>query len=747
MVSDASAPAGRHGRPSGDLPSCHPTDATAAGIRATHADLAPDQVTDHRVRIAGHLELIRRQGRLTFATLRDDTGTIQLFVDTAVLGAERHHAFGGLDRGDRIGCAGTVMTTRRGELSVRVEGFALLTRTSTADVEPSPPTAPTPTDGGSPELTSVVALPAMAPSARAISPPAPRSDVPPRAVAAIAVATALCGVLQLLSMIPFVHARFDTRDAAIGPLWVPIVGHVVSVIVGLLLVLLADQLGKGKHAAWRLAVALFAVGALAHVLKGPHPIALTFCVAMLVALVAYRRSFRAPVDPPSLLRLVRFVPLYLVTVLLFGVVALWAERRRITPGLDPVGVLQTVFGGLVGLDGPYTYRSPFFAAYFPTALVALGVAGLVVLAVLLFRPLAARSARTEADWEHATRLVHTYGWDTLAYFALRDDKNFFFSRDGEAFLAYTYLGGYALVSGDPVGARESVPAVLDEFLEMCEERAWTPALLAAREASMPLYASRGFSAFYLGDEAVVDCRRFTLDGPRRKSLRGAVRRVARTHRFLLVAESDASAALVEQLNAISARWRGKNPERGFTMSLSQDVRGAGANPEFLLCVALRDDGTPSGFLRLVPAYVPSFGYTLDLMRHDPGAPNGMTEFLIASTAAALRDRGVARLSMNFAMWGRLFADDVPFTTAQRAARWAVGVLNPFFQVRSLHDFNAKFDPEWMPRVLAYRRRRDLPRAALRYAGAEGFLALPGIGPLLVPRAVGGVGSPSAPSDG
>src|SRR4029078_13190805 len=133
-----------------------------------------------------------------------------------------------------------------------------------------------------------------------------------RAVAAIAVATALCGVLQLLSMIPFVHARFDTREPAIGPLWVPIVGHVVSVIVGLLLVLLADQLGKGKHAAWRLAVALFAVGALAHVLKAPHPVALAFCVVMLVAVVAYRRSFNAPVDPPSLLRLARFVPLYLI---------------------------------------------------------------------------------------------------------------------------------------------------------------------------------------------------------------------------------------------------------------------------------------------------------------------------------------------------------------------------------------------------------------------------------------------------
>ena len=106
----------------------YPTDASAAGIRAAHAGLAPDQVTEHEVHIAGRLELIRRQGGLTFATLRDRTGTIQLFVDTAVVGAAVHRDFDELDRGDWVGVAGTVMTTRRGELSVRVGEFALLAK-------------------------------------------------------------------------------------------------------------------------------------------------------------------------------------------------------------------------------------------------------------------------------------------------------------------------------------------------------------------------------------------------------------------------------------------------------------------------------------------------------------------------------------------------------------------------------------------------------------------------------------------
>ncbi|HYH32714.1 MAG TPA: lysine--tRNA ligase [Pseudonocardia sp.] len=598
--------------------------------------------------------------------------------------------------------------------------------------------APRPVLPPTPVAAGITALPGTA------IPAPPRSAEHGRtAVRVVAALTALSGVLQLLTALPVMHSRFGGREAAFGPLWVPVAGHVASVVVGLLLVLLADQLARRKHLAWQLAVVLFAIGAVVHVLKGPHPVAVAVAAAMLVALVGHRSAFHAGPDPPSLLRLARFVPLYLVGVLAFGGLALWVERGRIAPDLSVGGALGTVLGGLVGLDGPYAYRSPFFAAFFPAALITLGVVGIVVLAVLPFRPLVGARPHTEDDWEHAHRLVRTYGWDTLAYFSLRADKNFFFSSDGEAMLAYTYLGGYALVSGDPVGAPGSVVRVLDEFLGLCAERAWNPAFLAVRESDVPLYASRGFSGFYLGDEAVLDCAGFTLDGPGRKSLRAAVRRVGRSYRFQLVAESNASPRLVAQLNAISAKWRGKAPERGFTMSLSQDVAGAGANPEFLLCVALDEHGTPGGFLRVVPAYGPSFGYTLDLMRHDPGAPNGMTEFLIASTATTLGQRGVRRLSMNFAMWGRLFADDVPFTAAQRAARRAVGLLNPFFQIRSLHDFNAKFGPEWLPRVLAYRHATDLPRVGLLYAGAEGFLAVPGIGGLLVPKAVGGVAAPSA----
>ncbi len=585
-------------------------------------------------------------------------------------------------------------------------------------------------DGLPPEAVATVT------ALRAAPPPPVRPS--PAPVRTIAWLTAFGGVLAILARLPWFHERFSIFSDAIAPQWARVTGHVVGVLIGVALIYLADQLAHRKHRAWQLAVVLFGITLFFDIVK-EHPLAAAYSAVVLGLLIAYRHRFAAPADPPSALRLIRAVPLYIVIVYGFGIVALLLERNRVDPSLTLWGMLETITVGLVGVGGTYTYESKFFADFFPAALLGLGIFGIVGLLWLLLRPLTARAPHRSSDWEKAERLVHDYGWDTLAYFALRDDKSFFFCSDGEAMIAYTYMGGYGLASGDPIGRPESIALVVDEFLTYCYERAWKPAFLSVRESDMAIYSSRGLHHFYLGDEAIIHCDRFDIDSPAAKSVRQAARRVARDYTFRLVPESTAPPELVGQLNEISARWRGKNPEHGFTMALSQDVKGE--NPEFLLCIAVDQHGKPGGFLRVVPAYGRDFGYTLDLMRHDPDAPNGMTEFLISNAAAALRERGVIRLSMNFAAWGRMLDPEIQHTPVQKFATWWVRKLNPFFQIESLRSFNQKFDPEWLPRCMVFPEPGDLPRVGLLYVGAEGFLAVPGLGPLLVPKAVGGVPAP------
>jgi lysyl-tRNA synthetase class 2 len=425
------------------------------------------------------------------------------------------------------------------------------------------------------------------------------------------------------------------------------------------------------------------------------------------------------------------VPIYFAAVLVFGITTMLVEQEHISGTLTVGGMLQTIFAGLIGRPGPYEYTGRFFSDFFPAALLALGISGLVIAFAIAFRAVVERAGPSEGDRERARALVRRFGSDTLAPFALRDDKSYFFSSDGCAMIAYTFVSGYALVAADPIGAPTSISRVVDEFLAYCRGRAWHVAFLAVREEDMALYNAHGFRGVYLGDEAIIRCDSFTLDGGALKQVRSAVKRVGKGHHFRLIRESDASPALVGALNEIRDRWRGKAPERGFTMELGQDVRGE--NPDFLLAVALDEDEHPVAFLRLVPCYGPDPGYSLDLMQRNPDSMNGVTEFLVANSALALGERGFKRLSMNFAAWGRLFDASAKLSPAQRVLKKIAEVLNPFFQIESLRDFNEKFAPEWLPRSIVVEDPAAMPKVGILYASVEGFLNVPVVGRYLVPQ--------------
>lgn len=110
----------------GGYPSRYTRTDMAADLHQRHADLVPAAETDDRVSVAGRLMLHRSFGKLQFGTLADWSGTIQLFVDQGTAGEDVVTRFAELDRGDWVGASGTVMTTKRGELSIRVESLDLL---------------------------------------------------------------------------------------------------------------------------------------------------------------------------------------------------------------------------------------------------------------------------------------------------------------------------------------------------------------------------------------------------------------------------------------------------------------------------------------------------------------------------------------------------------------------------------------------------------------------------------------------
>jgi lysyl-tRNA synthetase class 2 len=101
--------------------------AHAAELHDRYQDLTPGEDTDREVAVAGRIVLIRGHGKLSFFTLRDVTGDIQLFLSQQEMG-QSYGLIADLDLGDIVGAAGSVMKTKRGELSVKVRRLTLLTK-------------------------------------------------------------------------------------------------------------------------------------------------------------------------------------------------------------------------------------------------------------------------------------------------------------------------------------------------------------------------------------------------------------------------------------------------------------------------------------------------------------------------------------------------------------------------------------------------------------------------------------------
>ena len=102
--------------------------ATAAELHGRHGDLEPDARSGETVRMAGRVTSLRGHGKLSFATLQDVTGAIQLLMQASTLSPEATTVLGQLDLGDWIGAEGEVIASRRGELSVDVTGLFLLSK-------------------------------------------------------------------------------------------------------------------------------------------------------------------------------------------------------------------------------------------------------------------------------------------------------------------------------------------------------------------------------------------------------------------------------------------------------------------------------------------------------------------------------------------------------------------------------------------------------------------------------------------
>ncbi|MET9219590.1 phosphatidylglycerol lysyltransferase domain-containing protein [Streptomyces sp. NPDC008079] len=570
---------------------------------------------------------------------------------------------------------------------------------------------------------------------RACAPRSRRWRLRPSAVPGIiGSAAAVIGLLDVVSAVfpAFRNGRMH-HMAAVFPGTVSSLAAATAVVTGVLLLMLAHALKRGKVRAWWAAVVLLPVGAATQLVYRHSIFGALVSLGLLWVLISYRDEFTALSDPRTRWRaLLNFVGLSTVAFSL-GLVITSAHpsSERGNPGF--LDRCEHVLLGLFGFEGPVTYTSDRVNDLVGYSLGGLGLLIAISTAFLALRPGRPVAELSEADEDRLRALLARHGArDSLGHFALRRDKSVVFSPSGKAAVCYRVVSGVMLASGDPIGDVEAWPGAIEQYMELARAHAWLPAVVGCSETGGEVWTREtGLDALELGDEAIVTTSAFTLQGRAMRNVRQMVKRIERSGYVCRVRRvRDLSEDEKHRVRLAADAWRGTDTERGFSMALGRFGEDLDGDCVVVTAHKDREPGAPHpelGDLRAVLHFVPwgADGMSLELMRRDRAADPGLNELLIVAALQEAPALGIARVSLNFAMFRSALArgERIGAGPVLRGWRGLLVFLSRWFQIESLYKFNAKFQPEWVPRFLVFPNSRDLPRIGFAIMQAEGFVTL------------------------
>jgi lysyl-tRNA synthetase class 2 len=507
--------------------------------------------------------------------------------------------------------------------------------------------------------------------------------------------------------------------AGFDPAHVHGLGTAVLAPLGFALLVVVRGLARRQHRAWQIALGLSATLTAVNVAHRFEEGAILSGIVA-VGLLGRRADFRLRGDPAAKPRIALQALAAAGGILAYGLTTLWINRLMADQPYTLGFALREIGAALTGLDlRGSRHLSGSLGAWFPESLFLVGVGAAAFLLFEWLRPWRYRLRNGVRERRLVHELVAAWGTDTLAPFALRSDKSYFFSATEHAFLAYRVVGGVAIVSGDPIGPADELPALLERFLEFAHERGWRVAVLGVSKSSLDLYRAAGLHALYHGDEAVVDAAAFSLEGRAMRKVRQSVHRLERAgYTARLSTPGEIGPELRTELEAIAQTWRGEAPERGFTMALDALFRLG--DDEALFVIGFDERDRPQGFLHFASSPRGS-ALSLSSMPRLASAPNGFNEWLICESIAWARENGIALVSLNFAPFAALLAPDAELSGMQRAQAAGLRKLKGHFQLDNLLLFNRKFLPLWQPRFVVYERMLDLPRVGIAALAAEAYL--------------------------
>lgn len=512
----------------------------------------------------------------------------------------------------------------------------------------------------------------------------------------------ILGIVNILSAITQpIHTRMHLLREYL-PLTSIHASNLLVLFAGLALLVTSAFLLKGLRSAWIMAVGLAFFSLIGHLTKALDYEEASLAAFIMLLLIATRSQYRIRSSRQRIKTGLKTAAISVAAVLLFGFISFYFIDKKHF-GVDftwQQSLLHTLKMFILVQD---TTLQPLtrFAHEFVWLIRATGFITWGFLLVALIRPGFQKQTVPENAAERVQHLLAQFGASAMDYFKYYKDKLYFFSDIHEGFIAYRIARGFAIVLEEPVCASENKYSILREFDLHCKKMGLHTAFYRVNESSIPMFTRLRKNKMMIGQEAILDVTRFSIEGRDKKSLRNGLNSLQKKGFTVDIKMAPHNAEMLEELKLVSDDWlqNYNKEELVFSQGMFDERELEKQN-----MVLLKDaDGKIKAFLNIIPDYAEE-ECTYDLIRKTADAPAAAMDALIIKLIEYARTNNKTYINLGMVPMTGITQ---PENMAERVVKLAALKIKRFQHYQGLREFKEKYASFWENKYLVYGHDFDL----------------------------------------
>jgi len=534
----------------------------------------------------------------------------------------------------------------------------------------------------------------------------------------------LAYLLQAIGLLSFL-AAFPIKRLSL-PQFNPVyfdmikINHVLTSILGLVLIFLGMQLRKRMRMAWYVSMISIPILMLLTITRSHMltPYLLLVEMGIYIMLLSDHNYYTRRSQP------IEFSKILLIIVSSFGLllfittVRIYSLKEELFSIKDISSALSKSFSLLFFMDTSFIDTSNRLIRVLADSTIILQWTMIVLSLIFLFTPLIVHPIMTARDHQKVRDYLKRFSSNPIDYVIVEKDKRYFFAKETEGVIGYVVAAMTAVVAGEPVCAKENALQVLIEFKNFCKENDLDICFVQTSDRLLDEFKQLHMGIAKYGEEAMFELNTYTMAGNKAQKVRYAFNRATRegvtVREYKPHLHHDSS--IEEDIRTISRLWLKSKKSSELSFTLGSVGLEEPLDKRYFLAYDIDDHCV--GFVVFTP-FSNQMGYHADVTRRIDTAPQGTMEKIIISAFEQFKSEGVQWGSLGLAPLANLTENDQSTTATERVLDLVYEKMNSFYGFKSLYHYKKGYNPtHWITRYLVYSPANFTPKIAYSLLKAQ-----------------------------